>query len=195
MSELAPVTQALATDITDEAAARIQKIPSPVVDPGHCGICGKSEHPQGFLDFRLDFEWFGTLIFCYDCAATVAASIGYISSDTYAALQAENIRLITEFEVTVAALEALETGLDHLANYHHARNVSDSNASDDGVDSSDDSGSDEGEPNESGNVIEFTAREPEPESITDESVSVEGPDDVSSDSSDGDSDSPGPLGF
>lgn len=68
---------------TNPAAARVQVIPAPIVSPGVCGICGKTEHPEGFADLRLDFEWYGTLYFCADCVGAIARPFHFISIEQY----------------------------------------------------------------------------------------------------------------
>lgn len=59
--------------------ARVQVLPAPIASPGVCGICGKSSHPDGFADARLDFEWYGTFYLCADCVGDYARAFGYHS--------------------------------------------------------------------------------------------------------------------
>ena len=64
-------------------SARVQVIPSPIVSPGNCGVCGKSSHPVGFADARLDFEWYGTFYLCGDCVGDYARAFGFIDETQY----------------------------------------------------------------------------------------------------------------
>lgn len=64
-------------------SARVQIVPAPIVSPGNCGLCGKSQHPAGFADPRLDFEFYGTLYFCADCVGDFARTFGFIDESQY----------------------------------------------------------------------------------------------------------------
>jgi hypothetical protein len=92
---------------TSVASARVQHIERPIVSPGVCGICGKDKHPKGFVDPRLDFEWYGTLYFCADCVVDLAAPFGYITEETYADMKRANEQLretVERYEAHLAQL-------------------------------------------------------------------------------------------
>jgi hypothetical protein len=102
----------------------------PQVSPGSCGICGKGKDPNGFVDPRLDFEYYGSLIFCRDCTTQMAAIFGLISEDTYQDVIADNgilqanVRLLEEAKVK---LEGLVDGFSNL--FMDQSRLSDSSAS------------------------------------------------------------------
>lgn len=60
------------------AQGRFFLLDSPKATPGNCGICGFSGSERKYLDPRLDFEWYGTLIFCEDCVMSMAEVFGFI---------------------------------------------------------------------------------------------------------------------
>ena len=51
----------------------------PVASPAQCGICGYGGSERNYLDPRLDFEFYGTLIFCEECVGSMARLFGYLS--------------------------------------------------------------------------------------------------------------------
>lgn len=73
----------------ENPSARITVQMTPQASPGHCGICGVSECQDGFVDPRLDFEFYGSLIFCSNCTAVIAAVFGFISPEDYQDIVAE----------------------------------------------------------------------------------------------------------
>lgn len=78
---------------TNLASARFVVIDAPRVEPGSCGCCGKSQHEGGFVTTGLDFEFFGTLIFCSECALAIAAPVGGLTPTQYDSLVKENVEL------------------------------------------------------------------------------------------------------
>lgn len=95
---------------TNEAARRVQAIPAPIVSPGNCGICGKHEHPDGFADARLDFEFYGTLYFCADCVGEFARAFGWINETQYQSLldSIENQgKMLAWYEAKFSKIEAI----------------------------------------------------------------------------------------
>lgn len=95
--------------------------PSPVALPGSCGLCGKHEHAKGFIYTSLDFEYYGNLIFCYDCFCDMARQFGLISAedaesiaDQRDTLRIQNTQLsaqVAELKEAVDALRRFESVL------------------------------------------------------------------------------------
>lgn len=89
----------------------------PQVSPGVCGICGKGQDPNGFVDPRLDFEFYGSLIFCINCTTQMASIFGLIGEEVYEDVIAENgslqkkVRLLEEEKIK---LEGLVDGFSYL---------------------------------------------------------------------------------
>lgn len=100
---------------TSPLSARITRIPMPVASPGHCAICGKHEHPEGFAATdNFDFDFFGTVYFCADCVGDYARVFGYISEKDLIGLRehidAQNQELTT-LRLAVLGLESTVDGL------------------------------------------------------------------------------------
>ncbi len=53
----------------------------PVASPGHCVLCGYGGRERRYLDPRLDFEFFGSAIFCELCITAMGQEFGLISPD------------------------------------------------------------------------------------------------------------------
>ena len=86
---------------TNLAAARFKVIQNPIASPGCCGICGCVKCDDGFVTLDLDFEFYGTLIFCRNCALGIAAPVGGITPEKALSLELENARLAA----TVSSLQ------------------------------------------------------------------------------------------
>lgn len=90
----------------------IQQVPQSA--PGQCGICGKGQDPDGFVDPQLDFEYWGALIFCRECTTQMAAIYGLISPEVYGEIVAEVGLLqlqLNEVNKKNARLEGVVSGL------------------------------------------------------------------------------------
>jgi hypothetical protein len=101
----------------ENPAARIKFLPIPQATPGQCGICGKGQDARGFADPGLDFEFWGTLIFCADCAGQIAAVFGFISVSDYEDILAERDTAQLELRETKGQLEKLRSVVDNLNSY------------------------------------------------------------------------------
>jgi len=67
-----------------EPSARIVHQFVPMATPGCCVICGQSSHEKGFCAFQnpgLDFEFYGTVIFCYDCVRELSRLWGFATPE------------------------------------------------------------------------------------------------------------------
>lgn len=178
---------------TNPAAARVQKIAAPVASPGVCILCGKSEHPEGFADARLDFEYYGTLYICGDCVGDFARVFGWIHPRQAYALAKSYDDVSKELEIHRQALLHLEQSVEELTNYRMLRSAITEPSDDGNVDSVTNSGTTEVDGASSGDVISFPGADSTAEQDASESVTKQGPDDVSGTRSDESADGSIPL--
>ena len=59
----------------------------PVVSPGSCAICGFSGRERRYLDPRLDFEFYGSVIFCELCVGAMVTLFGYLTHEQAVGLE------------------------------------------------------------------------------------------------------------
>lgn len=109
---------------TSAASARLQRVPSPVASPGHCALCGKFEHSDGFLWPQLDYEFYGTVYFCSDCVGEMARTFGYISPKDLSTLREHIDAQNAELNTLRQAVLGLESTVDGLIADAHRRNSS-----------------------------------------------------------------------
>ena len=102
-------------------SGRVQRIASPIASPGQCGMCGKASHEKGFADARLDFEFFGTLIFCADCAGDLSSVFGYVSPEDLVAMREMIDAQNDELNTLRQAVLGLESAVDGLSSYNASR--------------------------------------------------------------------------
>lgn len=171
----------------------MQVIPAPIASPGKCVFCGKSEHPQGFIDPRLDFEFYGTLYFCFDCVGDIARTLGFIDTEQAIKLAQEIARLSGELELHREALLNLEESVEHLTNYRLLRSTIDDSDANASVSGPTDAAAETVDEAISGTVFEFPTATATAESDVSESVEQQGPNDVPEPSSDSGSDTIIPL--
>jgi hypothetical protein len=94
-------------------SARIKRISAPVASPGKCAICGKPKHPQGFAATdNFDFEFYGTVYFCYDCIGDYARIFGFMSREEIEDLLARLTNQTEELKILRASVVNLETIVD-----------------------------------------------------------------------------------
>ena len=69
--------------------SRVQVLDHPQVDPAYCVMCrtGGGVDGRKFIDFGLQLEFFGAVIFCTYCIAPVAEACGYVPQLNYKALE------------------------------------------------------------------------------------------------------------
>lgn len=87
----------------------------PQASPGQCGICGVGQDSNGFVDPRLDFEFWGSLIFCRNCTLQMGAIFGLISPEVYGDVVAESdlAKLhLRQAEERIAKLEGIVDGFN-----------------------------------------------------------------------------------
>lgn len=104
-------------EATLDTSARVKRIPAPIASPGCCGLCGKTHHDRGFASTdNFDFEFYGTLYFCYDCVGDYARTFGYMSREEVTNLLEELKSQRAELDVLRAAVGNLENILDAYSN-------------------------------------------------------------------------------
>lgn len=55
--------------MTTDYVGRFSKVAAgAMVLPAQCAICGTSDCPEGFVDTKLDVDYFGVIYFCHKCA-------------------------------------------------------------------------------------------------------------------------------
>lgn len=90
----------------------------PIASPAKCGLCGYSGSDRRYLDPRLDFEFYGTLIFCESCVGTMANDFEFSSPLQTRSLENRVKEAERELEVLRAAVLHLENAHDALDSYH-----------------------------------------------------------------------------
>jgi hypothetical protein len=184
------------TEAVLDQSARVTRIQAPISSPGHCALCGKSDHPEGFAATdNLDFEFFGTFYLCADCVGDYAKVFGFMSKPEFADLLAKQQAMSIELETLREAVANLENILDAYAKLRPNSGIPDHRAVSDVMASED---ANEGTSNEVGEQLQLgTSEQPvSPESAigaigegaeqsneSDESSSEQGRDIVSSPSS------------
>lgn len=141
----------------------------PMASPGCCSICGYSSSDRRYIDPRLDFDEYGSVIFCGECIAAMSLLMGYIEPAQAQALEArveEAERQLIQLRATSLAMEDLRVAL---AGTSIRASLYGSGSSD-----SPDGSSSQMELPFEDNVV----GEGSDDFTSDESVSVQGPDDV-----------------
>lgn len=82
----------------------------PMASPGCCAICGYSSSDRLYLDPRLDFDEYGSVIFCEECIASMSTVMGYIQPAQARALEAR----VEEAERQLIQLRAINTATEDL---------------------------------------------------------------------------------
>ena len=81
---------------------------SPVASPAKCVLCGYGGADRKYLDPRLDFEFYGSAIFCEACVGTMANDFGFHQPAQARALEARVEEAERELLVLRAAVLNLE---------------------------------------------------------------------------------------
>lgn len=66
-------------------SSRITVQENPTALPGSCGLCGAADK-EYYVDFKLDFEFYGVLYFCDECVAETARVCGFAKPEEVAAV-------------------------------------------------------------------------------------------------------------
>jgi hypothetical protein len=86
----------------------------PVASPGHCVICGYSGADRVYIDPRLDFEWYGSAIFCEECVGSMARLFNFLEPAQALALERrveEAERELVTLRATALAIEGLRVAI------------------------------------------------------------------------------------
>lgn len=158
-----------------DTSARVQRIPAPIASPGSCGLCGKTDHVNGFASAGLDFEFYGTFILCYDCVGDYARTFGFMSREEITNLLDELNKQREELNVLRESVVNLENILDAYAKLRPNSGITDHRSIGAIVAASDGS---EGAQDVSGLTEVLTDGGTSEDEGTTESVSKQGPDDV-----------------
>lgn len=78
--------------------SRFQLLPSPVVAPGKCAVCGVAEGPV--VDFGMTIQFYGAVLFCVTCMTEAA---GVVNMVPRALLSAAEESLSQSFEQQIIA--------------------------------------------------------------------------------------------
>lgn len=113
---------------TSDAAARVQLIETPIASPGQCTICGKSSHPVGFADPRLDFEFYGTVLFCGDCVGDFARLFGWVEPERFVEFLREHEEVLAHDAMVTEELDNLGA-IKNAIDYYSSGNSHRSNGS------------------------------------------------------------------
>lgn len=96
-----------------DPSARITLVTSLAASPGHCAICGKSDHPVGFAATdNFDFEFYGTVYFCGDCIGDYARLFDYKSPSEMSNLESRLATQEAELRILREAVLLLESQVD-----------------------------------------------------------------------------------
>ncbi len=71
-----------------QATGRFTILDHPVASPGHCATCGYSNNDRKYVDLRLDFEFYGTVVFCVECVGAMAQLFDFLKPAQTLALEA-----------------------------------------------------------------------------------------------------------
>ncbi len=71
-----------------QATGRFTILDHPVASPGHCATCGYSNNDRKYVDLRLDFEFYGTVVFCVECVGAMAQLLDFLKPAQAFALEA-----------------------------------------------------------------------------------------------------------
>ena len=94
---------------------RVVITPTPVATPGCCCVCGYAGSDRVYIDYRLDFEFYGTLYFCSDCGMEPARLLGWTDPSKTLDLINANKTLVVQLENLTKRANELEHSLDVFA--------------------------------------------------------------------------------
>lgn len=91
---------------------------TPAASPAKCGLCGYAGSERKYLDPRLDFEFYGSLIFCEACVGTMANDFGFLQPAQARSLESRVEEAERELITLRSAVLKLEESHDALSDLH-----------------------------------------------------------------------------
>jgi hypothetical protein len=151
------------------AQSRLKVLANPELAPGVCFINGcVGDGKRKFIDFGKNLEWYGVIYICTECIVEVAQAADYIPVASFDALYAEHRKLQVTFDQLKVKYEPFEKAIHNVVESRTSMpdlDIDNMRSRLSGVENSED----ERNANEKSTVGE---------SETNESDSVEGPDDL-----------------
>lgn len=80
----------------------------PTASPGSCVVCGYTGDQRQYLDFRLDFEFYGSVYLCSDCMVDAGNCLGFATPEKFDAALAtikEQNEIIEELRTALTLSE------------------------------------------------------------------------------------------
>jgi len=151
------------------AQSRFKVLDTPVLAPGTCFVCGSAgDDKRKFIDFGKQIEWYGAVYVCTECIVEVAEASEYIPVASFDSLHTELRELQVKYDQLAAKYAPFEEAIKNVLDSPdpgfgmvlHPSNMRIDRDTGDKRDESDIEGSAQGE------------------SETNESVDVEGSDDL-----------------
>lgn len=99
---------------------------APVASPAKCVLCGYSGADRKYLDPRLDFEFYGSAIFCEACVGTMANDFGFHQPAQARALEAraeEAERELIILRAAVADLENVHDAFNRISAFNSVNSI------------------------------------------------------------------------
>lgn len=153
--------------------SRIQILDVPILAPGICLVCGTAGiDDRKFVDFGKQVEWYGAVYLCSECITEVARAVGFIPVAEFDKLLEELKKTQADKGLSDAKVEGVNSALDVLfSNYSRGIVSVDEFVRSTVLDSE-----------KSNGITESSEESNSGESKTDESIVVEGSDDIFDDS-------------
>ena len=148
------------------ASARVQVLDNPINAPGQCCLCGcAGDGKRKFIDFGKQLDWFGTVYFCTECIRDVALASGFIPVASFDELHTKYRELLIKYSALESEHKVVDDAIRSVIGGDYRVNPS-----------PDDSFNSVREALEKSERSDAESTEGEPE--TNESVDVEGSDDL-----------------
>lgn len=95
-----------------DPSGRFQRVAAgEMVLPAQCAVCGKTYQEEGFVDTKLDYDFYGVVYFCADCAFELTT---VFPEAPYHAMRARILQLEELLVAKDAEIKALNGAIDGL---------------------------------------------------------------------------------